>query len=247
MKFSIVLPSRERPQLLTNLAQSIQDTTTDISNVELLVGIDDDDNSTHEIVLDLKVKFPFMKIFSRPRSEWLNRDYHNWLYFNFANHPDYIIAANDDCEFQSPNWDKIAEEKIEEYLKDKPDRIMYAFVHDNLPQRFGMNYSCFPMVSKEGVKALGFVLNNEFRSWVSDQIVWQLYHSIGRTTDSQILVAHLSYHCNGIRERDSTSHHVEMLHNLGHEPVPFDYYKSLLQQAIEMKKLELQHKSLMRK
>lgn len=99
MNFSIILASRQRPQLLSNLLQSIQNTTKNLNLVEVLVGIDDDDVEYRSLSINLKSRYPFVKFFTRPRSPWLNKDYLNWLSRDHSKGT-YLIICNDDTEFK---------------------------------------------------------------------------------------------------------------------------------------------------
>ncbi len=231
MNFSICLASRERPQLLTNLVQSIQNTTFDLENVEIVVGIDDDDQISQDKCRELKEQFSFFKFFSRERSKNLNRDYINAAYNEHSNKGNFLIGINDDCVFKTKDWDKIGIETLNSYLSNKPDRICYAFVSDSLINRHNMQYSCFPVISKESIQVLGWGLVQEYQSWNSDIATWRIYHNLGRICDlSQILIHHDSYH-SGTRERDHISHHVERINN-GAVHVPIPEYTRILSQAI---------------
>lgn len=236
MNFSIILASRERSLLLVDLMKSIKDTTTDIDNVEVLVGIDDDDPESHDAARHITGWHSFAKFHSRPRSNMLNRDYLNWLSAHFSTGK-YVIVTNDDTAFRTPNWDQIALAKLDDYLKDKPDRIAYGYMSDALINRQGMDYCCFPLLTREGINALGFTLPAECPGWNADIIIWRLYSAVGRICDlSEIMVEHIAYH-SGKRARDHISYHVENISNQGHAPVPMEEYIARLSNGITRAKL----------
>ena len=176
MDFTIVLASRERPQLLANLVETIKDTTFDLNKIEIIVGIDDDDAVSHETSNCLATCYPFFKFFSQQRSKWLNKDYLNVGASKGTGKN--IIAINDDCAFRTQNWDQIINKKLDEYLTGKPDGCVYGFISDALINRQGMGYSCFPLVSRKAFEALEFVMPPEFPSWSADIGLWQIFSSV---------------------------------------------------------------------
>jgi hypothetical protein len=207
--FSIVLASRERVGLLENLLNSIHNTTNLKDRVEVLVGVDDDDQQT--LHFTRRFELPMVRFVVRPRSEKLNEDYLNYLYRNFSRGR-YLVVCNDDCLFSTPGWDDIARQRLGEYLADKRDGVVYAWFADSLLKReYGMNYCCFPLVSRRGADALGFMLHGLFYSWGADIAIWRVYNAVNRICDlSEIVIDHISHH-SGKRERDELSHRVERI------------------------------------
>jgi hypothetical protein len=232
VNFSIVLASRERSQLLVGLMRSINETTHDLSKIEVLVGIDDDDAESHDAANHITGWYPWVHFFSRPRSNMLNRDYLNWTYDITGRKGRYVIACNDDCAFRTKDWDKIVLEQLDNYVVDKPDGIVYGYISDALLNRQGMNYCCFPLVSKQGVEALGWCMPPDFPAWTADIALWQLYSSVGRICDlSNVMIEHISYH-SGKRDRDHISYHVQNISNARSIGMPFAEYHSRLAKAI---------------
>lgn len=233
MNFSIVLASRDRPELLTNLIKSINDTTKDLSNVEVLVGIDYDDMTTRKLGDRLSRQYQFAKFHARDRSPMLNKDYLNWLYSNFSKGK-YIIVCNDDTVFETPNWDQIIIEKMEDYLTNKPDRIAYGYINDALINRYSLGFCCFPLVTREGAEALGFAVPPEYPAWSADVALWKIYWASNRVCDlSAVMIKHISYHA-GTRDRDNTNVHVQKL-STGYreDPGMIDQHINRLKRAIK--------------
>ena len=50
MKFSLFLNTRQRTALLSNLLRSIDDTISGNNDIEILLGIDDDDIETYNFI-----------------------------------------------------------------------------------------------------------------------------------------------------------------------------------------------------
>lgn len=210
MNFSIILASRNRPQLLSNLLNSIQRTTTELDLVEVLVGIDHDDAGYKDLSVALRSRYPFVKFFPRDRSPWLNKDYLNWLSKDYSCGK-YLIICNDDTEFKTFNWDQIVLRKLNEYLVDKPDGIVYGYLNDAL----NMSYCCFPLISREAHDAIGYSMPPEYPSWNADIFLWEVYNKAGRVCNiSEVLVDHISYHT-GKRGKDDINHYVRHLNDRG--------------------------------
>ena len=182
---------------------------SDLSQVEVVVAIDHDDDATIEMVDQLTIDFPFANFVGFDRKENIS------CYFNelfHCCHGDYIIAGNDDIEFVTQDFDAIIHEKMAEYLKDKPDGIAMGWLDDGLKNRPNNGFCCFPLLTRAAIQALGFIFPVEFPSWESDQNNWLLFNSVNRICYStkDVAIRHVSYHC-GLRDRDSVSMRVEQL------------------------------------
>ena len=198
MNFSIVLPTRERPELLVNLLHSIALNTTNKEDIEVLVAIDDDDTSYDH----LDLAYSFVKVFRTRRSKDMNfsRDYYNFLAKKSTGR--WIIAANDDCQFETPGWDEIAFNT----LKDLPG-VIYGWMEDGLGEfraKGHGNYCCFPLQGRAGVEALGGVFPERIPNWGADIWAKNLYDSIDSVVEIPIKLIHYNYH-NGTREQDEVS------------------------------------------
>lgn len=209
MNFSIVLASRGRVGLLRNLLQSIQRTTSDISKVEVLIGVDTDDKPTMDSVCHVQNDHPFCHIYPRVRSRNINNDYLNWMYQWTSG--TYIIALNDDAQFMTQNWDTIILNKLTAYLNNKPDRIAYGYLSDGLNEKYGMGYCCFPLVTRTGCEALGYVLPPIFNGWNADVACWRVYDAVNRVCNiSEVKIDHISYHT-GTRPKDEINHWMKQI------------------------------------
>lgn len=213
MDFTIVLASRQRSQLLVHLMKSINETTSDLSKIEVIVGIDDDDAEMHDCKNHVTGWYNWVKFFSQPRSEWLNQDYLN----KGANMGTgkYVIVLNDDVIFKTKDWDNIARAKFDDYLKDKPDGIFLATPADAVKDHFGISFSSFPIISRKAIETVGFAMPPNFRSWSCDIACFHMYNAVGRVLPlPEILLFHDCYH-SGSRGRDATSYHVQNIADAG--------------------------------
>lgn len=195
--------------MLHNMVKSVYTTARDASQVEILVGIDDDDHETIAKAKLLEERYG-LRQFIRPQSKQLNQDYLNWMYP--SSNGKYIIVCNDDCQFVTNQWDARLLARIEQYLKDKPDGVIYGYLSDHLLDReYGLSYTCFPLLSRPGINALGFMMHGCFNSWGADIAIFRVYMAVDRVCNlSEVTVEHISHHA-GKRERDEISHYVERI------------------------------------
>lgn len=189
MKFSLLIPTRDRIHNILPLISNIKETVSNINNIEVLFICDSDDKLTFNALFKYRIydNFYFLTI---KRSDYLNRDYYNKLArYSSGN---YLWAIADDVKFHTKNWDIILEEKIEDYLKDKKDRIAYISVKEK-----GSNakHPCFPLITKEAFKALNMYFHPELMSWGADRCLHELYSAVDRTFRiEEVEIEHLSYH-----------------------------------------------------
>jgi hypothetical protein len=202
------------------LFESLVATTANPSKIEIIAVVDEDDKITIEecssiksIVKDFHCKFVF-----RQRSPHLNEDY-----INFAARQamgKFIFVLNDDVIFKVPEWDIKANDKLENFLSDKPDRIVYGLSDDGMSNvrqnQKGMEYSGFPIISREAIQTLGYAMHPKFNSWSADIHLYPIYNSVGRVCNlrQEVCAYHNSHHT-GMRERDHINDHVQSINNNG--------------------------------
>jgi len=187
MKFSLLLPTRKRPQQLRKLIESILLTTHNIKDIEIHLAIDDDDIQIQDTAVVLKDQYKLcnLLIHMRPRGNSIVTHYYNWLALHFCQGK-YLMVLNDDTLFRSQDWDKNVYNRLEEYLKDKPDGLVLGISEDLDSDREVHNdyLVCgFPVISKESVETLGFLLDPSFMMATSDDDICKLYATIDRVVD----------------------------------------------------------------
>jgi hypothetical protein len=193
MLISILVPSRKRVKSLIEMIKSVVNTVNDINNVEILIAIDRDDESSMKNKESIIESFRNLniKIYTREHSDYLNSHYYNWLGEKAIG--DYLWAMGDDIRCISKDWDKILINKVETFLINKPDRIAYITMEDGTEA----SHCCFPMVTKEAFKVLHMILHPQLMSWGADRTIHEIYGnpSIMREINiPEIKLNHLSYH-----------------------------------------------------
>lgn len=203
MNFSIVFPSRERPELLRKCLDSIGSTSENLDQVEVLVAVDMDDNLTWEFIR--QNKFSFVKFVGVNRSLNFSRDYYNHLAKMSTGK--WIIACNDDGTFLTPHWDMISKKVLDEYIGDGPN-LVHGWIQDNLG-RFRAKghgeYCCFPLIGRDGFDAMGgCVFPDRIPTWGADIWIKKLYDNVDRVVHLPFTIDHACHH-SGTREQDHIS------------------------------------------
>jgi glycosyltransferase involved in cell wall biosynthesis len=205
IKFSIIIPTRNRHTLLVRCLDSILKQTNNISCVEILLMSDSDDIKTHKLVEEYIWYNPTLNIVLDKQDRNI---YNNENYINKAARKSrgrYLWTIGNDCEIISKDWDIHMERKIEGYLQDKPDRICYVMIDDDFPHP-QPRPCCFPIITKETFLCLGVFMPKEIPSYGADHWLWQCFRKIPRITrildiSDAIKVLHYCQH-NGRTKQD---------------------------------------------
>lgn len=194
MNFSIILPSRERRELLDKFLMSITMMTSSLGDIEVLVAIDDDDKRTDYRFLE---DYPFVRLFRVRRSANFSKDYYNFLAKQTTGR--WIICANDDSVFTTKNWDKIAYGTLESL-----PNVIYGFINDGMDgyrvAKYG-EYCSFPLIGRAGYEALWYIFPDRIPIWGANLWVKSLYEDIKSHVKIPITIQHLT-HRNKTREID---------------------------------------------
>lgn len=204
IKFSIIFPTRERPDILYNLLHSIEQNTLNIEDIEILIAIDEDDHSDFDYQAIKKESRPWLKIFRVNRSLNFSKDYYSFLARQSTGK--WIITANDDCLMETKEWDRIAYD----ILKDKPG-VIYGWIEDGLGtfRAHGHgNYCCFPLQGRVGYEALGYIFPERVPTWGADIWTKNLYDQINSIVEIPITLRHYCHH-NKTRDQDNISRRIQ--------------------------------------
>lgn len=136
---SILLPTRGRPKQAERLLQSIVETTSDSSRLEVVLYVDEDDPASHAIQCN---EIPVIKIIG-PRLPMggLNTA----CYKRSAG--DIIVPLNDDMILRTSGWDQ----KIIEIHERFSDRVYLAYPND---LHLGETLCSTPILSRRTCEAL---------------------------------------------------------------------------------------------
>lgn len=117
--FSILCPSRKRPESLRRLIDSIISTTHSLDSIELLVYVDEDDFLTQPGNF---ANHSFVNFFRGPRL-WMSLA-QNVLFAQSSG--SIIMACADDFVFKSHDWDV----KVKEVFESKEDNFWLVYGND---------------------------------------------------------------------------------------------------------------------
>lgn len=211
---SIFICSRNRYKLLTSTIFSIKEKAKDPNNYELILLIDDDDICLEKIVSFLRaVEIPNYRLIIRPRQSLFQTGLTN--YGAQVCRGKYIWSINDECEILTNDWDDYIIKTCDDYLKDKPDQILYYGMDDDTHTRIKaheINGSCFPLVTAATIDALECFVPNELGKAGADTELYKIFlelkkqHGIDRIVwDLNLRVNHRSGG-NGYRPYDETQY-----------------------------------------
>ena len=230
-KISMICPTRGRPEMLERFVNSLYERGSDnLLNTgvfELLLIVDDDDDETIEFYNNNLFKNKTIKLITRERSKFFNRDY---LTFGASKSSgDLIWGIADDVEIIVDNWDDVLLNKVNEFEKFvehgqlanhfycwKPgQKAFYINIDcgDNDFQDFSICRCSFPIITREAFEKLNFFAPHEWKFWGADYGLGEIYRRAGFVLSlSEIKVAHWSWANNNsdyVREKDETNKNSE--------------------------------------
>jgi hypothetical protein len=178
--FSILCPSRGRPEDLRRLCDSINSTAEHPERIEILVYLDNDDTATKEV--DYK-NIPNVKFFRGPRV-WMSHA-QNFLYCQSKG--EIIMACADDFVFRTPSWDQ----KILGKFFSHEDQILLLYCND-----LGVHAGKIPthfFLHRRVPEILGtWVMQGRSSQW--DLWVYEILNNISRVDYlSDIVIEHLNF------------------------------------------------------
>lgn len=203
--FSIIFNSRNRVDMLTRMLECIEDTTSNLDKLEVLVNFDNDDKSSLYEFEKLISKFNFLTCLVNKRE--IN------IHFNvnrmaFMSRGKYIWALGDDCHIMTKDWDKIASDQFMSASEKYKDKILLGAVNSTSIDKvlqFGW-YCDAPILTREGRNALGYLIHPHFISAGADVATWVIYGSVGRIVDMRnICFDHVTHNSvEALKKKDQT-------------------------------------------
>lgn len=206
MDWSLILPTRERLDLLEGLLSSLRATTVRPDLLEVWIAVDDDDEPTVMKIPGFMRDYPFTRFLCVPRQGNMSVGYYNRM--ARLTQGRYIMALNDDVRFVTSGWDRVGIAALEKFQAEHPDGVCYGKADDGLK----MAYGCFPVLSRQAYFAMGWVFHPEFTSWGADINLHAIMSRVARVVDLPFHLLHLSHHT-GLRTRDAINERVGQIAN----------------------------------
>jgi hypothetical protein len=210
MKIGILIPSRERIAFKQTVISSILNTVSDIDNVNLYFGIDDDDPTRNE-AYQLARQFPFVHIIpvhNAGRFIGINRIWNILA----ANCPDQIFEClGDDSVFRTKNWDKMVLDEFST-VNCPADRIKLVHCWDGC---YGEQLCINHFIDRKYYEVVGYFCKPEFMIGWSDQWMYQTMKAFDRITyRKDIFIEHVHFNV-GSRQMDNINRRMLMADQSG--------------------------------
>lgn len=184
---SILLPTRNRPQFLKRLVDSIRETST--IQPEIVVYIDDDDTLSPSMAEELG-----LVTLIGPRITMT--DYWNKCYKKATG--DLIMQMGDDVVFRTKGWDVMVEEEFAKW----PDKIV--LVHgDDLDTNFRSRFGTHSLLHRKWIDTLGYFIPPYFSSDNGDRWLMAVADFLGRRKFLPFVTEHMHFRT-GKAQLDST-------------------------------------------
>lgn len=162
MKISIIYPTRNRYNLFVKSTNSLIEKCSDLNNLEILLGMDNDDIETVKLTEEYIKDKPYIKLFMFDRQYYKNLH----VYVNYLSDKatgEYMILWNDDCYMESNNYDIIMDKYYDKFV------IVNPLVSNDTKYTREFNGTLFPIIPKRWVEITGRWSNNGANdSWVQE-------------------------------------------------------------------------------
>lgn len=171
---SILLPSRGRPENIERLYKSIMLTAVSPADIEIIVRLDDDDESEYK-------DFPLVKYIKGPRitlSKYWNECYEQ-------SKGDILMHSGDDIIFRTEGWDDVVRNAFEK----QPDKILFVFGDDGSPHNG--NFGTHGFIHRKWAETVGYFVPPYFSSDYNDTWLNDVAKMLGRHKHIPILTEHM--------------------------------------------------------
>ncbi len=152
---SVLLPTRGRPEGLVNSIWTLVNKAVDLSRVEILIYIDEDDKTDYFVLDQFKGIVEIRKTVGKRYFYYGLHNYYNILAELAVGR--WCLLWNDDVSMDTVGWDVV--------LDGTPGQIAVAGTEAN----HGRSPIIFPIFTREFVSAMGHVsLNCHNDTWIED-------------------------------------------------------------------------------
>jgi glycosyltransferase involved in cell wall biosynthesis len=227
-KIAILLPTRNRPQLLKRFWESIVDTSDDLNNISLYLYIDEDDSLTPPVAAELIEKYNNIFVFVGPRI--LHSKMPNVL-FSKTNE-DIMFLGGDDLIMRTPGWDT----RVREAFDKVDDRIALVYGRDGgealaHPEKFATH----PILHRRWAEVLGYINPPYFSCDYADTWSNDLADAIGRKFLLPIFHEHMHF---TFRKSEFDSTYREARDRFSADNIPLLYHNLSEQREKDVEKLK---------
>lgn len=182
---SILVPSRNRPENITDMSISVDKTTSQHEKVELIFGVHEDDILSVNTINHLKSSLSISLRCELIKKHESGDTHLSYLWNQIYDRAKYPILGyfGDDVIFKTYGWDLETEK---EFQRDKNIMVMC----NNVFRPYEKSATLF-FTHKSTHEKFGFYLNMRFKRWYSDTYWDSIYRNSGKLIYRQdILVEH---------------------------------------------------------
>jgi glycosyltransferase involved in cell wall biosynthesis len=184
MDFSLFLNTRNRLGLLKDLLCSIEQTTNDLSQVEVIISVDVDDPLSIDFLKSYH-KIPNLTVCIQDRPSNLHESINKMAAISTG---DFLLVLNDDVVFRTQSWDKAILSEVDK------DKILYLKTFDtSIDKTNSCEYSSFPMLTRPAYEALGFFMSERFVSHGGDVHLWRIFNDADCILDIPLFLDHIMH------------------------------------------------------
>lgn len=143
---SILIPTRSRIESLKNTLESIKQSVSNIYNIEIILGVDKDDDSTINYYKQLNKTKIKIKICLLDRKNGYTE--HAWRFYEMAKIAEgkMFLTFADDLIINTKNWDIILFKKIRDFPKDN---IFISYTSHN---QINYDWPLIQIITKEWIE-----------------------------------------------------------------------------------------------
>lgn len=185
-KIAVVLPTRNRPNLLKRFVDSLFDTCSNKDNISVYLYIDDDDRLTEFCIKELSHKYP-LKIFSLIGPRIIMSDMVNKLLPLVKE--DIFFFGGDDLVLRTKNWDL----EIIEKFNSIEDKIALLYGDDMTLDDKMRFFATHPIIHRAWVNCLGYLAPPYFSSDYADTWLNELADTLGRKFKLNFVNEHMHW------------------------------------------------------
>jgi hypothetical protein len=184
-KISLLCPTKEREFSLDRMIKSAEANSFNPADIELLMYVDFDDDSTIKYLACLDTSFDIKIMFSDYKDPEIYSNLHNILANKSTG--DFLFGCADDLIFRTPDWDT----KALFYLEPYKDDVACFYPDDgHWGEKFGTH--CF--FTRKWLNTLGYLAPPIFSVDYSDNYVELVAKGIGRYNYMpDILIEHMHW------------------------------------------------------
>jgi len=163
--FSLIVPSRNRPEQLRRFLESLASTVSHIDAVEVIIVVDEDDPATRA------AGHPRLLVRQVVVAPGLTMGALNMAGYE-ASTGRYLMLLNDDVVARTQGWD----ERVLQVFSSHPDEIVLVHTNDTLMRE---NLCVFPIVSRTFCELVGGICPRDYVRYRIDDHIEDIFNLLG--------------------------------------------------------------------